>query len=71
MKGIDKMENIKNEKYVYVLVVEYLNREYEYKSLERVEGVYTSEKRGLMALSRLAKIGNLSPKLKKVELNSD
>jgi hypothetical protein len=71
MKGIDKMENIKNEKYVYVLVVEYLNREYEYKSLERVEGVYTSEKRGLMALSRLAKIGNLSPKLKKIELNSD
>ena len=65
------MENIKNEKYVYVLVVEYLNREYEYKSLERVEGVYTSEKRGLMALSRLAKIGNLSPKLKKIELNSD
>jgi hypothetical protein len=69
MKGIDKMENIKNEKYIYVLVVEYLNREY--KSLERVEGVYTSEKRGLVALSRLAKIGNLSPKLKKIELNSD
>lgn len=63
------MENIKNEKYIYVLVVEYLNREY--KSLERVEGVYTSEKRGLVALSRLAKIGNLSPKLKKIELNSD
>jgi hypothetical protein len=71
MKGIDKMENMENKKYVYVLVVEYLNREYEYKSLERVEGVYTSEKRGLMALSRLAKIGNLSPKLKKIELNSD
>jgi hypothetical protein len=71
MKGIDKMENIKNEKYVYVLVVEYLNREYEYKTIERVEGVFTSEKRGLIALSRLAKIGNLSPKLKKVELNSD
>lgn len=65
------MENIKNGKYVYVLVVEYLNRQKEYKTIERVEGVYTSEKRGLMALSRLAKIGNLSPKLKKIELNSD
>jgi hypothetical protein len=63
------MENVENKKYVYVLIVDYLNRDY--NRLERVEGVYTSEKRGLIALSKMAKVGNLSPKLKKLELNSD
>jgi hypothetical protein len=70
-KGIDKMENIKNQekKFAYVLMVEYLNRDY--NKLERVEAVYTSEKKALLALSRFAKIGSIAPKIKKFEINSD